>query len=319
MRPTKIRLETTTYCQLRCPSCPTTTGAINKAVGKGWLRLADFEKLITENPWLKEIELSNYGEMFLNPELGGILECAHRHGVELTADNGVNLNTADEGTLESLVKFRFKKMRVSIDGASQETYGIYRRRGNFETVISNVRRINHFKKHHGSEFPRLAWQFIVYGHNEHELPRAREMAAELGMEFAAKLSWDSGFSPVVDAEFVRREGGLPASTREEFLENRGEDYMHGLCRQLWEQPQVNWDGKLLGCCRNFWGDFGGNVFRDGLMPSLNNEKMNHARAMLQGHKPARADIPCTTCQIYLTMRGNNRWLEMPEGVAGASG
>ncbi len=31
--------------------------------------------------------------------------------------------------------------------------------------------------------------------------------------------------------------------------------------------------KVLGCCRNFWGDFGGNAFTDGLVSSLNNEKI----------------------------------------------
>jgi hypothetical protein len=49
---------------LRCPSCPTTIKAIHPAVGSGFLKLRDFKKLVDENPWLKEIELSNCGEIF---------------------------------------------------------------------------------------------------------------------------------------------------------------------------------------------------------------------------------------------------------------
>lgn len=37
-------------------------------------------------------------------------------------------------------------------------------------------------------------------------------------------------------------------------------------------PQINWDGKLLGCCLNFWGDFGGNAFEQGLERILTSEK-----------------------------------------------
>ena len=33
---------------------------------------------------------------------------------------------------------------------------------------------------------RPDWQFVVFGHNEHEITKAREMAAELGMEIASE-------------------------------------------------------------------------------------------------------------------------------------
>jgi hypothetical protein len=74
--------------------------------------------------------------------------------------------------------------------------------------------------------------------------------------------------------------------------------MNGNCLQLWNLPQINWDGKMLGCCRNYWGDFGGNAFRDGLTAAVMSEKMTYARQMLMGEKPPREDIPCTTCDLY---------------------
>jgi hypothetical protein len=43
-----------------------------------------------------------------------------------------------------------------------------------------------------SPYPHLRWQFIVFPHNEHELPKARAMAQELGMRFFAKLVDDTG-------------------------------------------------------------------------------------------------------------------------------
>jgi hypothetical protein len=35
----------------------------------------------------------------------------------------------------------------------------------------------------------MTWQLIVFGHNEHELPKARAMARDLDAVFA-KLNWD---------------------------------------------------------------------------------------------------------------------------------
>jgi hypothetical protein len=309
IRPRVIRLEASSYCQLRCPSCPTTSRAIHPAVGSGFVRLDDFRRLLDDNPSLALIELSNYGEIFLNPQLLGILELAYQRKVAVTASTGVHLNNVRDEVLEGVVKFKLRAMTCSIDGASQETYRVYRVRGKFDNVIANIRKINHFKQLHRSEFPRLCWQFIVFGHNEQELPAARRMAQELGMEFFAKLSYDDNFSPITDKEVVRRETNTGAATRAEFKERHGRNYMQSICHQLWDMPQINWDGKVLGCCRNFWGDFGGNAFTDGLIPSLNNERITYARRMLRGEAATRQDIPCSTCEIYLDMRANGGWLE----------
>ncbi len=135
------------------------------------------------------------------------------------------------------------------------------------------------------------------------------MARVLYMDFLAKLTWDDEFSPVRGKDAVREATGTGAASREEYEASHGADYMRGICHQLWDEPQINWDGKVLGCCRNFWGDFGGNAFRDGVEASVNGEKMTYAREMLQGREAARDDIPCTTCDIYLTMRERGRWLE----------
>jgi hypothetical protein len=281
-------------------------------LGSGYLKLSDFQKLLHENPWISQIELSNYGEMFLNPALLEIIEHAYRQNVVLTADNGVNLNTAKEDMLEGLVKYRFRSLTCSIDGASNETYKIYRVRGNFDRVLENIKRINQYKKKYKSKYPLLTWQFVAFGHNEHEISIARKLAIDLNMRFYLKLNWDDNFSSIRDRDFVRKEVGLGASSRDEYKQKYGVDYRRDICHQLWNKPQINWDGKILGCCLNFWGDFGGNAFKEGLLTSLNNEKINYTRDMLFGKKAAREDIPCTTCDLYLSIKTNNRWLTAAE-------
>src|SRR5438067_2016363 len=113
VNPDSIRLEASSFCQLRCPSCPTTVQAIDAAIGKGFLKFSDFQALIDRNPQIQTIELSNYGEIFLNPELLQMMQYARECKVALTARNGVNLNHAREEVLEGLVKYQFRKLTCS--------------------------------------------------------------------------------------------------------------------------------------------------------------------------------------------------------------
>jgi MoaA/NifB/PqqE/SkfB family radical SAM enzyme len=294
---TTIRVEASSQCQLRCPKCPTGRRVIGKSVvGWGWCKANDFRRLLVENPQVKEVELSNWGEIFLNPELPEILQAAHERGVALRANNGVNLNTLSWKLAEALVKYQFSYLSVSIDGASQDTYAQYRRKGIFQKVLRNLERINHFKLEYQSRLPRLTWQFIVFGHNEHELPLARQLATQHGMGFKPKLNHSPAFSPIRDAEYVRRETGLGVATRDEFAARHQRQYSFP-CVQLWDSPQINWDGTLLGCCVNKYGSFG-NVFETGLQAALQGETYRYAKEMVTGRKPPREDVPCFRCNVY---------------------
>jgi MoaA/NifB/PqqE/SkfB family radical SAM enzyme len=264
---TRIQIDASAHCQLACPSCPTASGATKAAMGAGHLDPAKFDALLADNPELLEVELSNYGEMFLNPRLAEILKTAHERDVVVHADNGVNLNNVSDGVLEAVVRYRVRSMTVSIDGATPESYAKYRVRGDFKRVIGNIRRLNQYKQQFKTVFPMLSWQFIVFGHNELEIAAARRLAGKLGMSFSPKVSWDDDVSPVRNKELVRIQTGLSA-TREEHHRKTGAAYLRPICHQLWHSPVVNWDGRIMGCCRNFWGEFGGNAFQDGLAASL---------------------------------------------------
>jgi hypothetical protein len=175
-------------------------------------------------------------------------------------------------------------------------------------VLENIRTINAWKRHYRSPYPLLIWHFVVFSHNEHELAAARQLARTLQMDFRSKLSWDEELSPVPESKLAKRTWGLPVVSRTEYARQRGVAYMNHLCHQLWEEPQINWDGKILGCARNFWGDFGGNAFTEGLGESLNTNTLHTARQMLRGQRAALPDIPCTRCDVYLTRQAQGKHL-----------
>ncbi|MEN8447814.1 MAG: radical SAM protein [Cyanobacteria bacterium J06555_13] len=296
-----LRLEASSNCQLKCPSCPTASGEIQKSIGGGFLSVENFKKIVDDNPQIKSIELSNWGEIFLNPNILDIMKYAHEREVTLTVTNGANLNTVKEDVLEGIVKYGIRHITCSIDGASQETYSIYRRNGDFNRVIENIKQIVAYKRQYNSEFPRLRWQFVVFGHNEHEIETARQMVKDLGMDhFMPKLSWDEKFSPIQDQEAVYKAIGFDISEQNDF-------WIKNICTQLWTIPQVNWDGRVLGCCVNHWDDFG-NAFEAGLETIVEGEKMDFARQMLSGKAAARDDIPCTRCWHYKSIKDQQNWI-----------
>lgn len=291
-------IDASTMCQLQCPICPTSK-RINKegVIGWGYLKFKDFKNFIDKFPQIKSIELSNWGEIFLNPDLKQIIKYAYDKKINLTAYTGVNLNNVKRDMLESLVKYKFRCLNISIDGATSETYKIYRRGGDFINVIKNIKIINFFKKKYRSEFPKLIWQFIIFGHNEHELPKARTMAQKLGMAFIPKLNKSTIYSPIIDKDFVRQESGLGVATRKEFANKYRNVYLHISCYQFWTSPQINWNGKLLGCCENIWFDFG-NVFKEGLRRCLKSDEYIYTKQVILGKKSPREGIPCLKCFKY---------------------
>jgi len=292
-----VRLESSSRCQLNCPICPTGLGR-NKdgIVGSGSLGAEDFRRFVRDNPEIVVIDLSNWGEPFLNPDLNEIIRYAFEKGVHLTAVNGANLNSLSDETIECLVRYQFKAITVSLDGVTDETYAIYRKGGNFKRVIHHIEQIEACKKRYGSPFPKLIWQFVVMGHNQHELDQARSMARYLGMTFRPMLNWSPIYSPVTDEAFIRRRTTLGVASRAEYRIKYGKPYFIP-CYQLWFIPAVNWDGKLLGCCENIWVDFG-NVFRLGLKNSLQSERYLNMKKVVLGKGKMRSDIPCAYCDFY---------------------
>lgn len=294
-------------CQLKCPLCETPKRKKNPGVlGWGCISFEKFKEFIDLNPLIQEVELSWYGEIFLNPDMGKIIKYAFEKGVLLKAMGGVNFNNVSEEVLHDCVRYKFKSMIIAIDGITQKTYAEYRRGARLKNVIHNIMTINKYKKQYNSSSPVLYWQFIIFGHNEKEIPFAMGLARKLGMFFFTKLSGDENFSPIKNKKFVADIIGEDCLTRQDYADRHGKHYMNKVCWQLWEEPVINWNGDLFGCSKNTFVSFG-NVFESGLETVLNSEKYGHVKQMLMGKKPARDDIVCTQCPVFRNRKGSLQW------------
>lgn len=307
--PDMIGVDVSSRCQLDCLLCRTIDKE-NRIIGLGQIRADQFRRIIENNPFIRRVELSNWGEVFLNRDLPAILKCAHENGVVTEIDEGANLNHASEEALEAVVKYQTRRIRCAVDGVSVESYKQHRVGGDLRKVVRNIQRINHYKAVHESEKPELILQFVVFGHNQHEIERVSVMAQLLKMRLDLKLNIFSGFSPVEEDDLVKR--FIRSSSREAFRAQTGRHYMRKQCYHMWRCPQVNWDGKLLGCRRNIWLTYHENVFKADLLAEINNERMQYARGMLMGRVPVREDIPCVNCGVFKTILESEDWITEEE-------
>jgi len=316
--PKILRVDASTYCQLNCHACSLRLRhqEFKDTCGFGNLSFENFKNLVDDNN-IEKIELSNNGEIFLNPELVQIIKYAYEKGVKLSAENGVNLNYLSDEQAEALVKYDFESITVSLDGASQETYVQYRQNGNFDKVLENVKKINFYKEKYKKDSFHLEWKFIIFGHNEHEIPKVKSEYKNMGFDdFYFDTNCVEDYSPIKNPDFVKKETGIEHLDKYVDPIVLLQDYQKGLvdwffCDFLWKSPQINWDGQVLGCCSIFENNFGGNVFKDGLLNALNNPKMIYAKNMITGKAPEIEGLPCNDCYCYRAMKEADLWFTSP--------
>lgn len=311
--PSAVGIEACSFCQLNCIDCYMKKDDENCIIGKGYLRNKDFKSFIKKNPYIEKVELSLSGEIFLNPELKDIIKYAYEKEIKLTAFNGVNLNNITDEMIELLVKYKFTGLTVAIDGVSQETYSIYRRNGDFNKVIENVKKINNYKKKYNSKFPILKWQYIIFDYNKHEIEKAYELSKELNMYIYYKNPWkDHQMITKLgkkEKEIITKALSSIYEINDIEIRNIIKKNIRFECLSQWIHPQINWDGMLLGCCCSTHNNLETNVFKTNLKKCLNAPKTKYVKSVLKGEKKGDATIECTKCFFYKYMEHNNKFIK----------
>jgi radical SAM protein with 4Fe4S-binding SPASM domain len=286
--PFAIALESGNSCNLRCPLCPTTFR--EKEIPRGTLSLDSAKKIIGQFPALLDLNLAIWGEPLLNKEIFDIIKYARSKKIDVLIQSNFSLTHFDEAMAQELIDSDLNRLQLSIDGASQKTYEVYRRRGDFETVIHNIELLRRLQVEQKKSRPQITWKFVVNKHNEHEVRKAEERTKQLGVEFIVveiyvpehiKNEWKP-------AQDVTTMGLL---VHQDILEK---------CYSLWQFMSVNFNGDVFPCCSE-WSpkDAIGNVLRQPLKEIWNGAEYRRLRA---GNKNGPPD--CETCHKD---KGTNFW------------
>jgi hypothetical protein len=189
--PGRLYIETTAACNISCEQacCAPETG-ITRTRTAGMLDFDLFRRIIDEaGPSLGRIDFFNYGEAFLHKRAVEMCEYIKAHFPHVYLYTSTNGLAFSEAQVRRLVHSGIDEVTFSIDGATPESYVQYRKRGNFEKALQNLRFAVDEKRASGRDVPFINWRYILFTHNdsEAEMARARQLAEEIGVD---RLCWE---------------------------------------------------------------------------------------------------------------------------------
>ena len=220
--PSRLYIECTAACNISCAQacCAPETG-ITRTRHAGMLDFELFRRVMDEaGPSLGRVDFFNYGEAFLHKraiEMCEYIKSRFPHIYLYTSTNGLAFT---EEQVRRLVHSGIDEVTFSIDGATPESYAQYRRRGDFDKAIRNLRAAAAEKRQAGRDLPFINWRYILFTHNDSdsEMMRAREMAEEMGVD---RLCWELTDHPedMFSRRFVPGSQALAAIKHETWDDN----------------------------------------------------------------------------------------------------
>jgi hypothetical protein len=308
--PYELCIDVSNKCNLHCPYCPTGRGE-QGGRGRGNISYELFKNILDElAPYAYTLELFNWGEAFFNRELAQLIAYATAKGVRTLISSNLSFPLSDDH-IHSVVSAGLSYLVAAVDGADQKTYETYRRGGNFELAIRNLRTLVATKRALGSATPHICWQYLVFAHNEHQIEAARRIAMDVGVDDFSVIGGlydDPQWAPKGQYDFA-------------YLEvhpNR--------CTWLWKKAVFHWDGGFASCCMGFNKHDDFDTFRPGQFRRMwNNEKFVAARRIWTGRESALPEghfcVGCDSVHLYrgLPLQSKMRPPSTIEARSAASG
>ena len=187
-RPFGLVIDPSDMCQLACPGCVHSTRSETLKLfdwRKGTLsedRLSALLRLY--GPYAIGAYFCNYGEPLLNLNTPKLIRLAKTYLVGTALSTSLSVRRFDA---DAYVESGLDLMILSIDGATQPVYERFRRNGDLDLVLSNVRALVDAKRRLRKRTPLLSWNFLAFEHNAHEIPLAARMARRLGVNHSGWL------------------------------------------------------------------------------------------------------------------------------------
>ncbi|MDD2964267.1 MAG: SPASM domain-containing protein [Bacteroidales bacterium] len=172
--PVFLRIEISRMCHVNCLYCSEPKEN----------RFYPFEKYSTLINLLKKyivvIQLYEIGEPLENREIIKYIEFANRNRIGTIISSNLSIQREDF-FWKDLVLSGLDKMIVAIDGITSNVYKKYRRNGDLNLVMSNLKKILYYKRIHNSKI-KIEWQMIDFIWNKSEQVLAKQLSFQLGCD-----------------------------------------------------------------------------------------------------------------------------------------
>lgn len=230
--------EPTNICNLACEMCPSGKGMLKRPRGTADMDL--YRKFITENrETLINIILHFQGEPLMCQQLGEMISFARRNRIHtMFSTNGQLLAQ----NIDIIRNARPDRIIVSLDGLSDETYTKYRVGGKVQNVLNGLEKLSQLP---ANERPFIELQFLVFSHNEHEIPELQKLKKKYHIDKitlkSAQIYEESQIDFLPENQKYSR---YNISNGKVKLKKVAENH----CKRLIFGTVVCFDGRVVPCC-----------------------------------------------------------------------
>jgi MoaA/NifB/PqqE/SkfB family radical SAM enzyme len=180
LKPKVIYLEVSYQCNLKCTMCTRHF----EGVPQVYMEREVFEKAAPDLRNMEHVLFVGWGEPLMSPYAVPFLRALG--GPDYSRGFSTNGLLLKGDLARQVFEQGAYSINVSIDAGRAETYEWARGRNKFDELMNTLRSTIRLKRELGSR-SNLIWVFILMKSNFRELPRALELAIELGFDqFAAK-------------------------------------------------------------------------------------------------------------------------------------
>ena len=251
--PHSITTEPTNHCNLNCIECPTGNNLSTRP--KGFIDIDLYKSVIKEVKDYVIYQMIYFqGEPFLNSNIFELIKYADQNRIyTCTSTNGHYLS---KDNCEKIIRSGLKKIIISVDGTTQQTYSKYRIGGNLSKVIEGIQNLVELKQVYKTKYPLINLQFIVFKHNQLEINDLRKLSRRLGIPTLNKYSRYT----LKNNQFV--------------IKNR----LRNRCSRIWNTMVISWEGNISPCCFDKDSTFIlGNLKKDNALAIWNSTFFNDFR------------------------------------------
>lgn len=205
-----IHFEITNKCNSRCPGCARTLNGDTHPYLKPQLMewdLDSIKKILPPNvSYGKSFTLGgSVDEPFMNKNIESIVRYFIENGahVEIFTNCGANTKQTFENLGKLSAETNQLDIKFSIDGM-ENTNHLYRVNVDWDKVVENITA-------YSSQGGKCEWQYLVFEHNEKDIPNAKQLAEKLKIPIYLRQNvrnikpWTSYIKKKIDGKIVTEE------------------------------------------------------------------------------------------------------------------
>ena len=305
--PSSIMIEVTNHCNLKCITCPREY-EFGAQMDKGLIPIEELKKVVDQAyPYVDSIGLTGLGETMLYKPLVEAVDYIKAKNQGIVVSISINAHLPKSIEVARKLIGKIDTIQISIDGL-HDVYNAVRLEGDFTFFFNNVKEIANSAQVRAG-VTDLMFNVVVLRQNYHQMADIVKLAGEIGiryvnlqtMNLASVPTWDLDLYDLYDTRDFKlalqaprqmaAENGVDLSTFEFDKPNNFQK-----CLLPWGHFYVSWNGWMTPCCAkpfpkilNF-----GNVFKDGLMGTLNTPGYRHFRS--QWYRNETPDF-CQRCHM----------------------